>query len=185
MNVSKKTWLVIGTGVFIIALVAMGIISFRQVYEKNRLNKLLASSQSVLQRNQLESMSSQQTDLEERLNRTTPEFEAVKAKLSQPVSSTTAAAALFDVTEAYGLVVTEMTSSSQTNGSVGGATLSAMSMTARVEGDVSKMADFIAALNNFLKTSAIKSVELTIPETTNGDNASASIQLVIYTYRGE
>jgi uncharacterized small protein (DUF1192 family)/phosphohistidine swiveling domain-containing protein len=185
LKVSKKTWLVIGTGIFIIALAALGIVSFRQVHDKNQLNELLVSSQSVLQRNQFESLSSQQTELEERLSQITPEFEAVKAKLSQPVSSTAAASALFDVAKTYGLVVIEMTSSSPTNESVEGVTLSAMSVTAKVEGNMSKIGDFITALNNLLKTSAVKSVEITAPEMTNGDNASASIQLVVYTYRGE
>lgn len=185
MKLSKTIWIAIAAGIFVIALAALGMVSIRQVDEKNRLETQLTSSQSRLQTLQTESISSQQTALEEQLNQTTPESEAVKAKLSQPVTSTAAATAIFDAAKANNLIVTGMTSSSPADEIVAGVTLSAISMTATVEGNVSKMVGFVTGLNRLLKTSAVKSVEITVPELTNGDNTTASIELVVYTYRGE
>lgn len=186
MKFTKTIWLVIGAGIFIVALAALGMVIFQQVDEKSQLNKQLASSQSQLQSIQREPLSSQQAELEGQLNQAIPKFEALKTKLSQPVSNTVAA--LFDAAKTRGLVVTDMTSSSPTNESVPGATLLAMPVSVKVEGSVYQMVNYIAALNNLLKTSAIESVEITVPEQTSGDNASATsaiIQLAIYTYRGD
>ena len=183
-KLNKKTGIIIGIIIFVIVLGFQGMTISKKLEEQSKIEKQLNTAQTRLQGIHLESLSSQPADLEKQLNQIMPEFEQVKAKLSQPVSSTAAATALFDVAKTYGLVVTAMTSSSPINESLAGVTLSAMSLTAKVEGNVSKLTSFIAALNNLLKTSAVKSVEITIPEMTNGDNATASIELVVYTYRG-
>ena len=185
LTLNKRTWLITGLVIFVLALGALGMVGFQRFDEKSKLEKQLTKSQALLQGIRLESLSSQPAELENQLRQITPEFEAVKAKLSQPISSTAAATALFGTANDHGMVVTEMTSSSPTDESVEGVTLSAMSMTAKVEGKVSKMVDFITALNKILKTSAVTSVEIAVPETTNGDNATVSIELVVYTYRGE
>ena len=185
LKLNKRVGLFIGIGIFVIVLSGLGMVSFQKFEEKNKLVQQLSTSQTRLQGIKLESLSSQPAELEKQLNQVTPEFEAVKAKLSQPVSSTAAATALFDTAKSHGLVVTEMTSSSPTNESVAGVTLSAISITAKVEGNLSKIVDFIPALNKLLETSAVKSVDITVPERTNGDNTSASILMVVYAYRGE
>ena len=185
LTLSKNVGLVIGAGIFIIAVAGLGMVGFQKLEEKNKLDKQLTSSQTQLQGIQLESLSSQPAELERQLSQLTPEFEAVKANISQPVSSLAAAATLFDVAQNNGLVVIEMTSSSPTNQNLEGVTLSGMLMTAKVEGKVSKMVGFIKALNDLLKTGAVMSVDIAVPETTNGDNATASIELILYNYRGE
>ncbi|MEK7353243.1 MAG: hypothetical protein AABZ77_01890, partial [Chloroflexota bacterium] len=190
---NKKTGLVIGISIFVIALGILGMASFQKADEKSRLEKQFTSSQARLQGIKLESLSSQPAELEKQLSDIIPELERVKAELSQPISSANATAAVFDVAKTHGLAVTEMTSSSSTNETVAGVTLSAISMTAKVEGKASEMVAFITALNSRLKTSVIKSVEITVPEISStdnssarvGDNRTASIELVVYTYRGE
>lgn len=185
MKLTKKFWVVIGTGVFIIALAALGTVVFQQVNEKSQLDKQLVSSQSKSQGLQLESLSSQRAGLENRLNQTKPEFESLKTQLSQPIGSSSTAAILFDGAKTYGLVVTSMTSTSPTDVNVKGAALVSMSVSIKVEGNVSKLVKYIAELNNLLKTSTITSLEMTFPKITSTDNASATIQMVIYAYGGE
>ena len=193
LKLNKKTGLLIGLVVFVITLGVLGWISFQNLEEKTRLEKQLTTSQTRLQAIKLEPLSSQPADLENQLSQILPEYEAVKAKLSEPVNSTNASAAVFDVAKTYGLTVIEITSSSPTDEQVTGVTLSAISMTARVQGKASKMVSFITALNDFLKTSVFTSVEITVPEIiaadnttiSNGDNATANIKMVIYTYQGE
>ena len=193
LKISKKAGLIIGISAFLIATGVLGMAAFQKADEKSRLESQLTSSQARLQGIKLESLSSQPAKLEGQLNQLMPELEQVKAKLSEPISSTNATAAVFDAARTNNLVVTGITSSSPFNESVQGVTLSSISITAKVEGKMSKMVDFIAELNRVLKTSVIKSVEITVPEINNadnitatiGDNTTANIELVIYTYRGE
>lgn len=182
---TKKFWIGIGIGIVIIALAALGMTAFQQVTEKNQLTRKLVSSRSQLQGLQLDSLSAKQAELENRLSQTIPELESLKARLSQPVSSNSTANVLVDAAKTYGLIVTGMTSTSPTAENVEGANLVSISVSVKVEGSVSKLVNYASALNNLLKTSAITSVEITVPETTNVDKASATIQLVIYTYRGD
>jgi hypothetical protein len=131
-----------------------------------------------------------------------------------------------------GLVVTGMTSTSPVNQKLEGVTLSTIQMTATVQGNADKLVNFIVALNNVLKTSTVKLVEITVPapvtrnsttsgpvtgdNTTSGpiagdnttagapvtgdnttgglvitpihvvgENATAKIEMAVYSYRGE
>ena len=185
MKLTKKFWIFVGTGVFIIALAALGMVVFQQVGEKSQMNRQLTASRSQLQKLDLVSLSSQQGELENGLSQTIPELESLKTRLSQSVSSNSTATVLFDAAKTYGLVVTGMTSTSPTDENVEGVMLVSMSVVIKVEGSVSQLVKYIAAINNLLKTSAITSVEIKVPEITNVDNASANIQLIIYTYRGD
>ena len=194
LKLSKKTLLLMGAGVFAIVLVWLGMTSFQQVEEKDKLEKQLTTTQAQLQVIRLEPLSSQRAELEKQLTQTLPELQVAKDKLSQQVSSTAASAAIFDAAKTNGLVVTGMTSTSPANENVEGATLSAMSLTATVQGNASRVGSFIKTLNGTLKTSAVKSVQITVTDVTRsanvtqgitiGDNATASIELVVYAYRG-
>lgn len=185
MKLSRTTLLLVAAGALIIILTSLGIVSFQQVDEQNQLNEQLALTQSNLNRIQLEKLSSRQTELESQLSQATSQFEAVKAILSQPVGSTAATGILFDVAEAYGLEVTELSSSGPATESLEGVTYSVISLTAKVEGDVLKLISFITKLNNHFTTGTIKSIKITSPETTSEEKAIADIQLVVYTHQGD
>ncbi|GEM_PF-4068086 len=195
LKVSKKACLIVGIGVFLVAIGILGLSGFQKADEKSQLEKQLAASQTRLQGVKLDSLSSQPAELEKQQNQLMPELALVKAELSHPVSSTNETVSVFDAAKANDLVVTEIATSRPANENVKGVTLSAIMMTAKVEGKLSKMVDFIATLNNHLKASVIKSVEIEVPEVSNADNTTAiissgdittaTIELVFYTYRGE
>ena len=184
MKLSKITWLVIAIGIFVIALIALGMVRFQQVDQQNQLNEELALTQSNLERIPLEQLSSQQAELEKQLSQTESQFEAVKPILSQPMGSIAASSILFDIAKAYGLEVTKITSSSPATESLEGVNCSVISLTAKVEGDVPKLISFVTKLNSHFTTGVVRSVTITIPKTTNGEKPSANIELTVYTYQG-
>ncbi len=185
MKLSKTGWLLIASGVFIITLASLGAVYSRQVDDQNQLNEKLALTQSNLRRIQIEKLSSRQAELESQLSQATSQFEAVKVMLSQPIGSAAIASILFDIAQAHGVEVTGMTSSRIASENLKGVTCSVISLTAKVEGDVSNLVSFVTNLNEQFATGVVKSVAITIPETASGDNATASIQLVVYSYRGD
>lgn len=183
MKLSKKIWLVIAIGIFIIAAIGLGMVRFQQINEQNQLNEKLVLAKSSLEGVQLEKLPSQQVELEEQLSQATSQFEAVKAILSQPVGSVAASSILFDIAKAHGVEVTEMTSSGPVTESLEGVTCSVISLTAKVEGDVPNLVSFVAKLNSHFTTGVVKSITITIPETTSEEKALADIEMVVYTYR--
>ncbi|MFC2071712.1 hypothetical protein ACFLUU_03210 [Chloroflexota bacterium] len=183
LKISKKTGLVIAIGIFVIALGSLFTVYSGQADEKMELNGQLASVQSQLSGIQLEQLSSRQAELEEQLSQATPQFEAVKDILSQPVESVTVTSALFDLAGAYGVKVIEITSPSPTAENLEGVTCSVISLTARVEGGVPNLVGFITKLNSHFTTGIVKAVKITALETASSGNTSADIQLAVYIFQ--
>jgi len=182
LKLSKTTKLVIAIGFFVIALIGLNMVRSQQGDQQNQLSEELALAQSRLDMIPVEKLSSQQAALEEQLNQTTSQFEEVKAILSEPVGSVAASNVLFDIAEAHGLEVTEMTSSAPATESLEEVTCSVMLLTAKVEGDVPNLVSFVTKLNSHFTHGVVNSITITIPET-NSDEASAEIQLAVYTYQ--
>lgn len=185
MKLSKTSWLVLTIGVFVILFAGLGVVRLQQVQEQNQLRGEIALAEQELDGFQREQLSSQEIELEKQLDQATSQFEAVKAIFSQPIKSVAASTILFDMAEAYGLEVTEMSSLGPASDSFDGIDCSAISLTARVEGDVTNLVSFIIKLNSQLVTDVIRSITINFPEVGSGEKASADIHMVIYTYQGD
>ncbi|MFC1988394.1 hypothetical protein ACFLVJ_00980 [Chloroflexota bacterium] len=185
MKTGRKILLVIVVGTFAAILISLGLVLFQLIGEQGKLKEQLALSQSELQGIQLEQLSSQQSQLEAQLSQTTSQFEAGKGMLSEPVSGITSASTIFEIARTYNLVVTEITSPGLAAEELEGALLSTILMTATVQGDVSTLVDFVTTLNSIFTTGVVRSVTITVPEGSGTDNATANVQLAVYTYRGD
>jgi len=189
LKLSRTSWLLIITGAFVIISATLGVVTFQRLSEKDELNEKLALAVSDLQSNlqveQLEDLSLQQEELEGQLDQATSQFEAVKAMLSQPVGNVAASTILFDLAQAHGLEVAEVTLPGPTIENLEGVVCSVTSLSATVEGDIIDLVQFVIELNTYLTTGAINSVAITIPETASEEEASADIQLLVYTYQGD
>ena len=185
MKISKTSWLLIVVGVFIIAMVGLGAVRYQQVNQQNQLNEELALAEMKLNEFKLEQLSDRQGELEEQLSQTISQLGAAKAIFSQPNGSIVTSGILFDIAEAYGVEVTEISSPGPTNGELEGIACSVLPLAARVEGDVPALINFITRLNSDLTTGVVKSAEISIPEATGEEESSANIQLVIYSYQGD
>ena len=185
IKLTKTSWWFLTIGVLVIAYTGVGAVRYQQVQQQNELKEELTVAQQELDGFQLEQLSSRQTELERQLEQATSQFEAVKAIFSQPIKSVAASSILFDIAEAYDLEVTELSSLGPASDSLEGIDCSVISLTARVEGDVTNLVSFIIKLNSQLATDVIRSITITFPEMGSGEKASADIHLVIYTYQGD
>ncbi len=185
MKLSKTTRLVVVIGIFVVAAIALGMLSSQGVKEQNQLSDKLAATQANLQKIQLEPLSAKRAELEGQLGRATAQFEVVKTIFPQSVESVTVTTDLFNIANAYGVKVTEMTSSGLASDNLAGVTYSVISLTAKIEGDLPNLVSFVARLSSYFVTGAVKSITITVPKTSSGEKASADIQLAIYTYQGE
>ncbi|MFC1903768.1 hypothetical protein ACFLW9_02675, partial [Chloroflexota bacterium] len=78
----------------------------------------------------------------------------------------------------------EVNSSGLSGGDLAGIACSTFPVTASVTGNLTDLINFITRLNGDLENGVINSVEISVPEAAD-EEASASIQLAIYTYQGE
>ena len=185
MKLTKTSWLLLGIGIFIITLAGLGAVRYQQVNQQNQLNEELVLAEAKLNGSQLEQLSYQQGELEKQLSQAMAQLRTAKDMLSQPTVSIATSGTLFDTAKAYGVEVTELSSSGLVSEELEGVPCSVLSLTTRVEGDVSDLIGFITELNNDFMTGVVQSVEISIPETISEEKPSANIQLVIYTYQDD
>jgi len=173
------------TGFLIIILIPLSLTYSSQIQEQKQLDEQLDLVQSQISTTQTTQLTFQLAELEKQLSQSASQYKAVKAVLSKPIGSITAGNILFDIVEAHGLQVMEMAVPGPVGGDIEGVPCSVVTVNATVEGDLSSMVSFISKLNSYLVTGFIKSIEMDISETPDGQQASASISLVIYTYDGD
>jgi len=178
LKLSKTSWLFLAIGGFIILFASLGAVYSQQVHQQNQLNEELTLAEMKLNGFQPEV-------LEIRLSQTLSQLEPSRATLSQPIGSIATSSTLFDVAEAYGVEVTEISSSGLTSAKLEGIPCSVLTLTVRIEGDVPALVNFITNLNSYFRTGVVQSVAISIPEMTSGQESSANIRLVVYTYQGD
>ena len=185
MKLSKTSWLIIPIGVFTILLAGLCVVHAQQVGQLGQLNDELAVAQLKLSGFQAEQPTERPAELEKQLSETKAQSETARTTLSQRVKIITISNTLFEIAKSYGVEVTEIKSSGMAENELEGVPCSALSLNARIEGEVANLVNFITRLNNELATGVVKSVEINIPESTSANTSSANFQLVVYTHQGD
>jgi len=185
LKLSKTSWLLLTAGIFIITFASLGAVRYQQANQQNQLNEQLTLAEAKLNEFQIEQLSYQKGELEKQLSQANAQLRTAKDTLSQPTGSIATSGTLFDTAKAYGVEVTELSSSGLVSEELEGVPCSVLSLAVRVEGDVSDLIGFIAELNNDFMSGVVQSVEISIPETISEEEPSANIQLVIYTYQDD
>ena len=185
MKRAKTSWLLVTLGIFVITFGSLGVVQSQLVSRQNRLNDELASAELKIEGLNLEQLSDRQEALEKQLSQTASQSTTARTMLSQPIGSIASSSILFDIAQDCGVEVIELSSSGQVTADLAGIAFSALTLNTRVEGNISDLNSFIVNLNSELTTGTVKSVEISMPETTGGEKASADIHLVLYSYRGD
>ncbi len=181
MKLSKKSWLFIAIGVFLIALVSLWIVYSQQAEAKKRLQEELTLANSKLGSIQIEQLANNQSELGQQLDETIKQSETARETLSQPMNSIIISDILFSTAEANSVNITEVSSSGMTIEELSGVTCLALPITASVEGDLSNLVAFITQLNGDLATGFISSLDINITDPASNQKPSVNIQMVIYT----
>lgn len=183
MKLSKKSWLIITIGIFIILSVGLWTVHSQQVNEQKQLQDKLNTAELKLNGFQTGQLSHRPDELEEQLSQTLSQSETARTILSQPIGSIAISSIMFDIAAANSVNITEISSSGLASEELAGLTCSVLPLTAKVEGDLTDLVSFITKLNGELENGVVKSVEISVPEMTD-EKTSANIQMVIYTYQG-
>ena len=183
MKLTKKSWLFIGIGIFLIALVGLWMVYSQQSGVKKQLKEEFALATSRLSSIQLEQLADQQEELEQQLDDTIAQSKTARKTLSQPMNSIIITDILFSTAENNSVNITEINSSGMTNEELKGVPCLALPLTARIEGEVGNLVAFITQLNDDLSAGVVRSVDIGIPFPAGDRKSSVSIQMVIYAYK--
>lgn len=189
MKLSKTAWILLATGIFIVVVVRLNMTHFQQVEEQSRLYQELSLAQMRLNNSPAQQLASQQREQESWLAQTESQLKAAKANLRQSIKSIEVTHALFKVAETCGVEITQVSSLGQTTKALEGVTLSVLSLTARAEGDMPDLINFILELSKEFPTGVVESVGIDEPKVTGEEEElgkpSANLKLLIHTYEGD
>ena len=191
MKLGKKAQIFLAGGIFVVLMASLFMVYYQQGQERSRLSDELSLVQLTLARFSPEKLSAQQRILESRLTRTELEFATAKSRLRQSIESIDITDTLFEVADTHNVEIIGIDSPGVTGEELEGVSLSILSLTVVVEGDVSNLVNFIIELSEQFPTSVDSAVEILFPtsvdesEETEVETPTASIELRIHTYEGD
>ena len=193
MRFSTTARLILGIGIFAIVIGVVGWFYLQKAQEQSQLDNSLSLAQTTLPTiiSQKNDLVSQLTQLESDLAQAESSLAQAKAKFPESVESIEYDEVLFDIADDCDLNITNLTASEPGDEEVESVHFSVASFTVDVRGTVAEILKFLNTIatseyspteTNFINAT-IASVNMAVTET--GWTWSATINLVIYDYRGE
>lgn len=184
MKLSKKSWVFISIGLFLIGLVGLWTAYSQQSGLEKQLKEELTLVNSKLNSIQLEQLANKPGELEQQLDKTLAQSETARQTLSQPMNSIIISDILFSTAEANSVNITAISSSAANRVTLEGVPCLALPVTASVEGELNQLVDFVTELNGGYPNTEVNTFNVQIPYPADNTTLSASIQMVIYAYEG-
>lgn len=183
LKLSKTGWLILSAGIFIVILAALGVTRSQQLEEQAQLDEELSLSTTRVEKLQVADLRPQLEALQQRIEENEAQLTEAKDRLRQTVESTDVTEKFFLVAEYCGVKIMTLSTSRISKQVLTGIECNMISISTSVEGEVPNLIDYIISLNKGFTTGYIESAQITISEEPT-DVSTASIQMVVYTYKG-
>jgi hypothetical protein len=115
MKISKTSWMILASGVFIIVLIGLGMTRSGQISEQSRLEEELLVSAARLEKLHPADLQPQLDELEEQLQDALSLTAEAREKMKQTVISVDVADKFFEIAGYYGVTVNSLGTSSISN----------------------------------------------------------------------
>jgi hypothetical protein len=184
LKLSKTSWLILATGLFILVMAGLGIIRSQQAKEQGRLSDELSTSQQSLDALQITGLQSQLTGLQQKALQDQQQLDAAQKQLEQTIVSVDVTDKLFSIANTCGVSIISLDTAPIIPNKYEGIGLYQTSINGQVEGQLPALIDFVERLNNDFSTSLVKSTEIDIPPVSSNETPSVNIQITIYSYEG-
>ncbi|MBI2831013.1 MAG: hypothetical protein HYX79_02010 [Chloroflexi bacterium] len=183
MKPSKSSTLLLAGGVPIILFGSLGMAHSQQVTEQTTLVKQLSSAGQRLAKFQIKELSAKKEELEKLISQAVTQTESARLAISQTIDSIDASTNLLWIARESGVEITELSSSEPGKTNLEGIPFSALTLTAKAEGEIPRLISFIEQVNGEFTTGTIESFQVSIPDKPD-IKPSVSIRLILYTYKG-
>jgi hypothetical protein len=185
MKLGKTSLIFFVIGVIIAAWAGLGVARAQQLKEQDRVADELTIANRRLNTLQIRELQTQRGELQEKLNQTTAEFEALEAIFAQQPGNIDANDAVFQIASSCNVTINHISSSGATPTKFAGIPCNVITISLSVEGYIDRLIEFVMRLNDDFVTGTVNSVSVSNIDTTTGQNASTSINLTIYTYQDD
>jgi len=181
MKISRASWVILASGVFIIVLAGLGMTRSGQMAAEDKLAEDLQVAQARLSNLQVTQLQTQINEYNAQLNDAKSQADDILQKLKQTVISVDVAEKFFVLADYYGVTINNITTSSIAQQPFASVNCETISLSASVSGELENLINFIIGLNNNFSTGFVRAAQLSI----NGEEASgASVQMTVYSQKG-
>jgi hypothetical protein len=189
LKLSKTSWLILSTGVFVVALAGLGLTRSQQVKEQTKIADELTLSEKSLETIQTAQLSQQLESLKVKLEDSEAQLKEAQSRLRQTVVSVDVTDQFFQIAANYDVIILNMTTTTISQAKYEGITCDTVALASTITGKATDIINFIIGLNNGFITGKVQSVQMTIApqtadDTTEPDTSTASISMMIYSYEG-
>jgi predicted ribosome-associated RNA-binding protein Tma20 len=181
---SKTGWLILATGIFIVVLAGLGITRSGQLQEQGKIKDELSISQKTLSNLQVKDLIKQLDELQQKADEGQVQLNEAKQKLDQTLVSVEVTDEFFSIATYCGVKVMSISTSPIIPNAFEGIGLDTTSVTAVAEGALPDLINFVVSINNDFTTGLVQSTQINIPPPDSGDTPSASVQVIVYSYKG-
>ncbi len=191
LKLSKTSWLILATGVFIVVLAGLGLTHSQQLKEQTKVADELNLSEKRLGTLQTAQLSQQLENLRGKLEESEAQLKEAQTRLRQTVISVDVTEEFFKIAEYCSVNITNLSTTTIAQTKFEGITCSTISLSASVIGKATNIVNFIIGLNNDYTTGNVQSAQVTIEApteedgTSEPDSSTASVSMIIYSYEGK
>jgi hypothetical protein len=177
VKLSKTSWIFMGGGVILIAGLFLGMSLMQQTSQAQDLTSKLTLAKNKLAGLNTDSLAAQKEQLTQQINQYDPQIKDIKVQLSSSKDSIDITDTILYDGQTYKVHIYSIDSPGISSENLAGTDFEILSASIKVEGAINDIANFIYSFSSIFPTGLIKSVEITVGETTE-------INLVIYNYKG-
>lgn len=180
INLSKTSWIILSVGVFIVVLAGLGVTYSQQIKKSSEANDELAVTEMRLEKLNIEELQHQESVLEATLDSISSQHNIGKIKLQQSIESVDVTDRCYYIATLSNVEIIDIgTTDVRPEGFIN-LDCDKISVHITARGELPDMVNYIININEGFTTGYIESVQTVIE-----DSSYTSIQMVVYSYRGD
>ena len=189
MKLSKIAWWILGAGFFILAAIILVVLFSGQSGDAKQLEDNLLVTQTLLNKliSDREDMESQLAQLQNEMEEAQLAYNQSQTKYPESVASIEYDEEIFSLANDSNLDIISLIASEPRENKVEDISFVNTVFEIEVQGTVTNILTFIddIATGEYFETATVELINLEVPETSQNEEPSAFIKIIIYSYEGE
>jgi len=166
-------------------VISLSLVQANQDTARARLEEELRIAEEELARLGGPAATQEQAALANRLQAVLSGVSSLATGLAAPADTIDINEELFIIARRSSVVLREVTALPLTSGELAGVECAVQPLTVSVEGSLDNLLGFVSRLNIDLQNALVRSVDISVADAATGEGASASVELLVYSYQGQ
>ena len=184
MKLSKTSWIILSSGLFVVILAGLGLTNSQQAKEHTEIKDKLTVAEMRLDKVQSTVMPQDLEELQLQLNESMIRLAEDKDRLRHIIESIDVVDEFFLIASYCDVVIMNLSSSKISGDVLQGIPCSMVKLSATVTGTTMDIINFVISLNHDFSVGVVESAQISVAEVIDTGESTAGIQMIIYSYEG-